>query len=65
MTSDRSDGPRAPDHDRPPGRPALLIIDMINCFDFSGAELIKPKAVRAASAILGLKKETVLVPRRA
>jgi nicotinamidase-related amidase len=35
----------------------LLIIDMINCFDFLSAELIEPKAVRAASAILSLRKE--------
>ena len=59
MTSDRSDGPHAPDHDRPPGRPALLIIDMINCFDFPGAELVEPKAARAAGSILRLKKEMI------
>jgi nicotinamidase-related amidase len=57
MNSDQSDGPQAPKHDRPPGRPALLIIDMINCFDFPGSEILEPKAVRAAHAILRLKKE--------
>ncbi len=57
MNSDQSDGPQAPEHDRPPGRPALLIIDMINCFDFRGSDILEPKAARAAHAILRLKKE--------
>lgn len=54
---DRSDGPKAPAHDRPRGRPALLIIDMINCFDFPGAEVLMPKAARAAATIVRLKAE--------
>jgi nicotinamidase-related amidase len=56
MNPDRPDGPQAPTHDRPRARPALLIIDMVNCFDFPGAELLEPKAARAASAILRIKE---------
>ena len=59
MSSDHSDGPQASEHDRPPGQPALLIIDMINCFDFPGSEILEPKAARAAHAILRLKKEMI------
>lgn len=50
-------GPEAPEHDRPADRPALLIIDMINCFDFPGADSLEPKALGAAQAILALKRE--------
>jgi nicotinamidase-related amidase len=57
MNQDRSNGPQAPDHDRPPGRPALLIIDMINCFDFPNAERLQPKAVRVARVIARLKSD--------
>lgn len=57
MAQARSDSAQTPDHDRPRGRPALLIIDMINCFDFPGAELLEPKAVRAAQAISRLRKQ--------
>jgi len=57
MTRNRSDAPKAPRHDRPPERPALLIIDMINCFDFAGAERLEPKAARAAHAIVRLKSD--------
>jgi len=53
------DGPQAPDRDQPRGRPALLIIDMINCFDFPGSEILEPKAARAAGAILRLKNEMI------
>jgi len=59
MARDRSDSTQTPPHDRPRGRPALLIIDMINCFDFPGADLIEPKAVRAAQAISRLRKEVI------
>ena len=34
---------------------ALLIIDMINCFDFPGAERILPQANEAAGRIAGLR----------
>ncbi|MEJ5976631.1 isochorismatase family cysteine hydrolase [Novosphingobium sp. PS1R-30] len=47
--------PRAPSRDQDRARGALLIIDMINCFDFSGAETVLPKAILAADAILGLR----------
>jgi len=53
-TSDRS--PRTPPADQKRVRAALLIIDMVNGFDFDGAELLKPKAAKAALAILNLKK---------
>jgi len=55
----QTNGPVAPQHDRPIGGAALLIIDMINCFDFVGAELIAPKALSAAHAILRLKNEMI------
>jgi nicotinamidase-related amidase len=37
-------------------RVALLIIDMINAFDFSGAESMLPRALAAAKATAALKK---------
>jgi len=37
------------------GGMAMLIIDMIGCFDFPGAERLKPKALAAAKAILHLR----------
>ncbi len=45
----------APENDQPPGRAALLIIDMINCFDFEGAEAAMPRAAAAAGVILSLR----------
>ena len=36
-------------------RVALLIIDMINAFDFDGAEAMLPRALAAAKATAGLK----------
>ena len=48
-------GPDAAARDRAGGAVALLIIDMINCFDFEGAKLIQPKAAAAADAILALR----------
>lgn len=47
--------PCAPSSDQDGGRSALLIIDMMNCFDFPGAEKVLPKAILAADAILGLR----------
>ncbi|MCE7798174.1 cysteine hydrolase [Sphingobium sufflavum] len=47
--------PRTSDHDDPAADGvALLIIDMINCFDFPGSEKLKPGAERAADRIAGL-----------
>jgi nicotinamidase-related amidase len=37
-------------------RVALLIIDMINAFDFDGAEAMLPRALAAAKATAGLKQ---------
>ena len=37
-------------------RVALLIIDMINAFDFDGAEGMLPRALTAARAIAALKR---------
>lgn len=55
--AEQSEEPKAPDHDRAGGRPALLIIDMINCFDFPGADALEPKARSAARAIVQLRSE--------
>jgi nicotinamidase-related amidase len=49
------EGPRAPARDQPGDRAALLIIDMINDFDFPGAEALLPHARTAAEAILRLR----------
>lgn len=49
--------PTAPDRDRARGGAALLIVDMINCFDFSDAERLRPKAEAAAKAALQLREE--------
>jgi nicotinamidase-related amidase len=38
-----------------PGAVALLIVDMINAFEFEGGEDLLPKAARTADAILGLR----------
>jgi nicotinamidase-related amidase len=45
----------APPRDNGRGGIALLIIDMINCFDFPGAELLATKAAKAANTILRLR----------
>jgi len=41
-------------------RVALLIIDMINAFDFEGAEVMLPRALAAARAIASLKQRARL-----
>ncbi|PEQ10561.1 hypothetical protein B2G71_21495 [Novosphingobium sp. PC22D] len=46
---------RAPMRDQPGDRSALLIIDMINRFEFGGAERIVPHARSAAEKILRLR----------
>lgn len=38
-------------------RAALLILDMVNCFDFEGAEALKPRALEAAGRINQLHQE--------
>lgn len=50
-------GPTAPDHDRSRGGAALIIVDMINDFDFPGGEALEPKAVAIAEPILRLRAE--------
>lgn len=45
----------APRHDRGGGGVALLIIDMINAFDFEGGDVLAPKALMAADTILALR----------
>lgn len=49
--------PTAPDHDRPRGGVALIILDMINDFDFPGGEVLEPKARKIAERILSLRSE--------
>lgn len=57
MTSDDQDqAAGAPFRDRPGDNAALLIIDMMNCFDFAGAEALKPRALAAARTIADLRK---------
>ncbi|WP_404479168.1 cysteine hydrolase family protein [Novosphingobium sp. BL-52-GroH] len=53
MAADRP--PKAPDEDQEGDRAALLIIDMINGFDFEGADILQPKALKAATAVRRLK----------
>src|SRR5581483_4021207 len=43
------------DKQKAPGGVALLIVDMINTFDFEGGEDLLPKAAQTADAILGLR----------
>jgi nicotinamidase-related amidase len=57
MTRDDPRAPEAPHRDQEGDRAALLIIDMINCFDFPGAETVEPKALKAADAILQLRAD--------
>lgn len=57
MTASRSArSPEAPDRDQRRDATALLIIDMIGCFDFNGAEQVKPKAEKAAQVIDRLRR---------
>jgi nicotinamidase-related amidase len=57
MKSDEERRPVAPSRDRHGHNPALLIIDMINCFDFRGAEALKPRALDAAGTIATLRDQ--------
>jgi nicotinamidase-related amidase len=50
-------GPTAPHRDSRRGGVGLVIIDMINRFDFPGAERLKPKAETASRAISRLKAD--------
>lgn len=51
----RGRGPTAPSRDRERGGAALLIIDMVNSFDFPGADRMKPKAEAICASILKLR----------
>ena len=51
----RADRPTAPHRDSRSGKAALLIIDMINCFDFPNADRILPSAEAAAECIARLR----------
>jgi nicotinamidase-related amidase len=52
-----ANGPTAPKRDSKRGGPALIIIDMINCFDFAGADKLRPQARRLIDPILQLRQE--------
>lgn len=49
--------PTAPARDQDGDRAALLIIDMVNCFDFTGADAILPRAMQAARAIARFREQ--------
>ena len=57
MKTDRLTLPTAPKRDRERGGAALVIIDMINCFDFEGADKLRPQARRLIEPILKLRAE--------
>lgn len=49
--------PTAPDRDSERGAVALLIIDMINAFDFAGGDQLRQKAQAAGEAMLTLRAQ--------
>jgi nicotinamidase-related amidase len=49
--------PTAPKRDSERGGAALIVIDMINCFDFEGAEKLRPQARRLIDPILKLRQQ--------
>jgi nicotinamidase-related amidase len=56
MTDQSQDAtPTAPARDQPRNGTALVIIDLINEFDFTGAAKLLPRARKAAEAILSLR----------
>lgn len=57
MTASSTVRPTAPFHDSGDDRIALVILDMINCFDFEGADLLAPRAQQAANAIRFLRDQ--------
>lgn len=57
MTASSTVRPTAPFHDSGDDRVALVILDMINCFDFEGADLLAPRAQQAANAIRFLRDQ--------
>lgn len=57
MAAEKCDQPQAPHRDQEGDRTALLIIDMINCFDFENADAMRPHALAATEAIVALRAE--------
>ncbi|UZK65353.1 cysteine hydrolase family protein [Sphingomonas sp. M1-B02] len=57
MAKDDPKTATAPPRDQPGGKTALLIIDMINTFDFPEGEQLMNGASRAAEAILELRRQ--------
>jgi len=57
VTDTSTDVPTAPFRDARGDGAALLILDMINRFDFEEAAMLEPRAARAADAILALRAE--------
>lgn len=56
MTDQSQDStPTAPARDQPRNGTALVIIDLINEFDFTGAAKLLPRARKAAEAVLSLR----------
>lgn len=55
--TDEKDPATAPGNGPSKGGVALLVIDMINCFDFPGAELLEPRAIKAAMRIAALRTQ--------
>jgi len=55
-TTDQGVGAMAPMHDQAGEGAALLIVDVINDFDFEGAERLLPHAKAAAERILALRE---------
>lgn len=56
-SEDGHQSPRAPARDRPGGGTALLIIDMINRFDFPDAGLLRTAAETIVEPVLRLRRE--------
>jgi len=56
--NEKSASSQAPKHDQGnKNRAALLILDMINCFDFDGGDKLKSRALKATGAIQKLRRE--------
>jgi len=55
MNAQPESAPSAPHRDQPGDRAALLVIDMINPFDFAEADRVRPAAETAAAVIARLR----------
>ncbi len=55
--SERSNQPTAPQRDQPRGGIGLLIIDMLNDFDFEGGPTLRAQSIEPAKAILRLREQ--------